>query len=335
MMSPSLLIAVNDPSQVSEARRFAGARALEAGLTPDRCSDVAIVVTELATNLLKHAGGGSLIVQQSDRDIEVIAIDRGPGISNVRRCLEDGYSTAGSAGTGLGAISRIASQFDAYSAPSGGTAVYARLGPGRGRTEPEPASAAFQHGGLSIPAPGETACGDGYRVIDRDGACRVLVVDGLGHGPQAAAAADAALAIFVQRPSDSAPDLIAAVHNGLRSTRGAAIAVAIIDPRHGVVHYCGLGNIVAAVIGDQGARRMVSQNGTAGQGGPRITSFTYPWDPASVLLMHTDGIQTRWDLDRYPGVRARHPALVSAVLYRDFARGRDDATAVAVRRRPP
>lgn len=332
MTAPSLHIAVTDPSQVAEARRLASARAAEIGLTPDRSSDVAIVITELATNLLKHAAGGSLIIRQSGRELEIIAIDRGPGIENLQRCLEDGYSTAGSAGTGLGAVSRIASQFDAYSAPTGGAAVYARLGPERGRAAPDPSSA-FQHAGLNIPAPGETECGDAYQVIERDGGCSVLVADGLGHGPHAAAAAQAALTIFTQRPADSAPDLIASIHAGLRNTRGAAIAVAVIDPRRQLVHYCGLGNIVGAVAGDAGTRRMVSQNGTAGQGAPRINHFTYPWDRESVLLMHSDGIQTRWDLDRYPGIRARHPALLAAVLYRDFARGRDDATALAVRRR--
>jgi hypothetical protein len=75
-------------------------------------------------------------------------------------------------------------------------------------------------------------------------------------------------------------------------------------------------------------------NGTVGQGTLRVREFDYAWSPGSVLVMASDGLGTRWSLDDYPGLAARHPALVAAVLYRDHARGRDDVTVLAVRARP-
>ena len=107
-----MITAVTDASQVAEARRLVAQRARLAGVTTARLGDVAIVVTELATNLLKHAGGGhSLASHRDDGDgagLELLALDRGSGMTDVGRCMDDGYSTAGSPGTGLGAIARLA-----------------------------------------------------------------------------------------------------------------------------------------------------------------------------------------------------------------------------------
>ena len=63
----------------------------------------------------------------------------------------------------------------------------------------------------------------------------------------------------------------------------------------------------------------------------KIQTFSYPWSKGSVLVLYSDGLQTRWTLDRYPALRGRDPALLAAVLYRDFARGRDDVTVVVGR----
>lgn len=323
---------------MSEARRVAARAATVAGLDRVQAGNIALIVTELATNLVKHAGGGSLVIQvggsaMGARDaVEVLSIDRGPGIRDMQSSLRDGYSTSGTPGTGLGAVGRLSSRFDIYSAPGQGTVVFARVSAAPARQAGGgPGRAVHAVGaGISIAMKGETVCGDAHVLVPREGGCRAFVADGLGHGQFAFEAARQAVEACAAAATREPAMVIQAVHEALLSTRGAAVAVADVDFRTQVVRYCGLGNIVGAVIGSAGVRRMVSQNGTAGQGRPKFTEFAYPVGVGSVVVMHSDGLQARWDPAVYPGAVARHPAILAALLYRDFERGRDDTTVVAV-----
>lgn len=126
-------------------------------------------------------------------------------------------------------------------------------------------------------------------------------------------------------------DIVQAVHQGMRHTRGGAVAVARIEWESATVAFAGLGNIAAAVLTPQGqVRRMVSHNGTAGHNARKIQAFDYPCGEG-ILVMHTDGIGTGWKPDDYPALARLHPMLLAGILYRDFSRGRDDATVVACR----
>jgi anti-sigma regulatory factor (Ser/Thr protein kinase) len=126
---------ITEPSHTAEVRRFATQLAQAAGFNESEAGGVALVTTELATNLLKHASSGEIVVRPVVHGrvpgVELLALDRGLGISNLAQCLRDGYSTAGSPGTGLGAIARLATEFDIQSQPGKGTAVMARLRPGK------------------------------------------------------------------------------------------------------------------------------------------------------------------------------------------------------------
>jgi hypothetical protein len=124
---------------------------------------------------------------------------------------------------------------------------------------------------------------------------------------------------------------VAAMHAGLRPTRGAAVAVAELIPSQQVVRFAGLGNISGAITGPTESRSFVSHNGIAGHEMRKIQEFTYEWPVDSLLVMHSDGVSARWDLGRYPGLASRHPSVVAGVLYRDYSRGRDDALVVVVR----
>jgi anti-sigma regulatory factor (Ser/Thr protein kinase) len=332
MMGP-IVVRVDESSQVAAARRAAADLAWRLHLDETTAGRLALVVTELATNLVKHGGGGEILLRQVEAapdTVEVFALDHGPGMANVARCLEDGYSTAGSAGTGFGAVHRLSSGFDVWSRPQNGAAVRIEIRP-HGEARPD---AGFQIAGLSIPAAGETECGDAWSVEHRPGSATLLVVDGLGHGPDAAIAAREAVQSFDGAPGLPPIHRVEVLNQALRATRGAAVAVAHIDASRKLVRFAGLGNISAAIYAGESVRHLVSQHGTAGQGTRRIEEYTYPWDDRSVLVMHSDGIATRHDLTTYPGLLERHPGLVAGVLYRDFARGRDDVTAVVARRVP-
>jgi anti-sigma regulatory factor (Ser/Thr protein kinase) len=324
-------VTVNDSSAVAEARRRAVAAAVALGFDEVRAGQLAIVVTELGTNLIKHGDGGRLLVGSGSEHIELLALDRGCGMADVARCLADGYSSAGTAGNGLGAVRRLAQAFHVASWPGKGTAVMACLSrKGEGGCEAPREDAV---NGVSIAKPGEQACGDAWAAHEDGKGCRtVFMVDGLGHGTEAAVAANEAVAQFQRCRHEPPAQIVQAVHLALRHTRGGAVAVARMDPASATVAFAGLGNIAASVVvPGAAARRMVSHNGTAGHNARKIQAFDYPCAADGLLVMHSDGLSSGWSLDAYPGLW-RMPALLAAgVLYRDFARGRDDATVVVAR----
>jgi hypothetical protein len=288
------------------------------------------VVTELATNMLKHGGGGQLLATHFDdaegRGIEVLALDKGPGMQDVERCMRDGYSTAGSPGTGLGAVARQANHLRIYSRPGKGTAVQARfVTQGAGRALPT------EFGVAVAPYPGETMCGDGWRYCAAATGRTLLVADGSGHGAEAARAAEIAAKVFVDHIDDDCESLVGRIHRALMSTRGAAVAVTRIDTVARTIRHVGVGNISGALVSNGELRHMISHNGTAGHVAPRIREFTYDYVGNPLVILHSDGLSARWDLSAYPGLASQHPSLVAGVLFRDHRRGRDDASVVALR----
>lgn len=328
----SVAIAVEDSSTVGQARRAAVQIADSCGLGESGGGRVALIATEAATNMIRHAGGGELIVSKVTRQgrtgVQMLAVDRGPGM-DVPRCLRDGYSTAGSSGTGLGAIERLSSETDFYSVPGKGTVVLARVWAGI-----TPGCGTVEWSTLVVPLAGETACGDACALRERP-ELSVLLADGLGHGPGAAEASAAAVAVFEQRPFDNHVDLMQRMHEALRPTRGAAVALARFSPTENSVAFTSVGNVVGAVLGNGTARQMIAYPGTVGMEVRKLAQLGYPWPAGALVVLHTDGIVTHWSLEPYPALAGHDPAIIAAVVYRDFSRRRDDASVVVVRRRAP
>jgi len=325
-------IAIDDPSKVGEARRSATTIAAAIGLSETDAGKFAILTSEAASNIAKHAGRGHLVLRSlgagEAAGAEVIAIDHGPGIADLDRALSDGYSTAGSSGTGLGAMSRLASAFDIYSSVGSGTVLVARVARGAARDSVR----RFELGAVRIPKHGEDACGDDWGIaVDDRGRAVVAVADGLGHGQLAAEASRRAVDVAVDRSGDQPGMIVAQVHAALRATRGAALAIAELEATGASVRYSGLGNISASLVSPTETKSLVSYNGIAGHEARKIQEFAYDWPADALLVMHSDGLSGRWDLARYPGLSFRDPSVVAGVLYRDFCRERDDALVVVIR----
>ena len=330
-MDPAqVCIPVSDPSQVGEVRRAVSRMARTLTMSESRRGDVSIIANELATNLVRHSRDGRILLQVmhggTSAWLELLSVDGGPGMSDVQRCLQDGYSTGGTPGNGLGAVRRLSDEFDVQSTPGKGTVIVSRVA-----TSPPPATD-FAIGAVCLPAPGEEACGDTWRSVERERQVAVMVADGLGHGPDAAAAARLAGAAFELEPFASPEFFYQSAHRRLLGSRGAALARAVIGAA-GDVQYSGIGNIAGSLVGVERTRGMASQNGTVGvQIRSHVSSFAHVMPAPGVLLMHSDGITSRWSFDAYPGLLLRHPAVIAGVLSRDFTRGRDDATVVVVSR---
>jgi anti-sigma regulatory factor (Ser/Thr protein kinase) len=329
-----LVLPVTEISQVAEARRAGTGLADQLAFDEADIGTIALIVTEAATNLAKHATGGKILLyalQSGDvGGIQVLALDKGPGLANAAQALRDGYSTTGSPGTGLGAMQRLATLFDIHSVPGAGTVLLARLwSKPLSNSRPPP----LEIGALSLPKPGEVVCGDRWAVAWFPERTLILVADGLGHGPGAAEAAMEAVQTFHERATLTPVAIAESIHSALRSTRGAALAVTEIAPLQEAIRFAGLGNISGVVLSSEGSRHMVSHNGTAGHSARRIQEFTYPWSSDAVLVLYSDGLVSHLHSERYPGLLKHNPDLIAATLYRDYTRGRDDVTIVVARER--
>lgn len=326
--SVTTCVPVAEQSQIGEARRVAQVLATNLGLAATEVGRAGIVATEVATNLVRHAKDGGWVLLQpcSDmRGVEIVAIDRGPGISNIARCLEDGYSSGGTAGQGLGAIRRQSSAFQIHSETPKGTVLLSTV------RDRQPASPSLDVGCVCVSMQGEEVCGDLWSVRHDAQGYTLLVADGLGHGFGAAEAARRAVEIFNESNGCGPADCLDRMHSGLRATRGTAAAVARVEPAKGIIHFAGIGNIAASVLNGSGTRSLISHNGILGHGIHKLQELSYPWPKQALLVMHSDGLSTHWDLDVYPGVRNRHPSLIAALLFRDFSRQRDDVTVLVAR----
>lgn len=330
-----ITIPIEDSSQIGEARRAAGNVASDAGLSEVEAGKFAIIVAEAATNISKHATRGEIALRYAGydaRSVEVVALDKGPGIRDLDQAFRDGYSTAGSSGTGLGAMSRLATAFDVFTMPELGTVVAARVD--GSRTGGGVRKAMFDVGVVRAAKRGEPDCGDDWSlaVDDERGRGVVTVADGLGHGMSAAEASRRAVEVGTEHAAEPPGHIVAELHRALRSTRGAAVAVAEFAADSPTLRFAGLGNISAAIVAPGESKSLVSHNGIAGHEMRKIQEFSYNWPLGAMLVMHSDGVSARWDLNRYPGLVLRCASVVAGVIYRDFSRGRDDALVVVVRR---
>jgi anti-sigma regulatory factor (Ser/Thr protein kinase) len=328
-----MLIEVSESSQAGEARRRAVECAEELEFDEARRGAVAIATAEMASNLVKHAGKGCILLQPIHDDdhsmLRVMAIDRGPGIADLSKAMVDGHSTAGSMGTGLGAIRRLSDSFEIYSGPQVGTIIqvdFRARNSGHGK---EPAR--VEIGAVSEPITGEKVCGDGWAIRSIAGSTLMLLVDGLGHGILANEAAQEAKRVLAETRSFEPHNIVLDVHAALKKTRGAAMAIAKLDLDNRILKFAGVGNISARIVSAGSSRGLPSHNGTLGQIASRVQEFTYPWNAQDVLIMHSDGLATRWNLQQYPGIWSKHPSIIAAILHRDFSRGRDDVTVLVAK----
>lgn len=321
------LVSVTDLSSVGEVRRSVTLMSQRLGFDETQTGELALLATEVSRNVLIHGGGGQIVLaglRNGHGPLQrIVAMDNGPGIADIARAMSDGFSTAGTMGGGLGAMKRMANEFEIFTG-SRGTIVML----GVGETQRD---SALQVAGLAVPYPGERVCGDGWLCHSEPGRTVALLVDGLGHGWGASEAAREAVASFQKNLHLAPGDLLGTIHDALRKTRGAVAAVVEIRPAEGKLKYAGVGNISAVLLTGNSSKNLVSHNGTLGVTLSRVQEFSSDWPRDSILVMHSDGVQTRWDLGAYTGLVTKHPAIIAGALLRDFRRERDDASVMVIK----
>ena len=320
-------VPVTDASSVGEVRRTALSAAQRLGFDETRSGELALLATEASRNILVHGGGGQVVLtginQPGGPMARILALDSGAGIPNLAEAMADGYSTSGTMGGGLGAMKRIASGLEIFSGKTG-TIVMLELGRAS-------YSEAIRVAGIAVPYPGERVCGDEWSCHSTSERAIAILVDGLGHGWGAAEAAKEAIATFRERTDLAPGQILDYIHDALRKTRGAVAAIAEVRSKERVLIFAGIGNISCSLFSAGASRSYVSHNGTLGVRISKIQEFRADWPADGVLILHSDGLQSKWDLTSYPGLISRHPAVIGAVLLRDFRRQRDDASVVVIK----
>jgi anti-sigma regulatory factor (Ser/Thr protein kinase) len=335
---------IREREDASDARRALRRYAEGRGVPSALVSRAELVITEIATNILGHADGRGYVLfrhlgEGRDGGVEVIGVDRGPGIDDVARAmaertpadyermLQDGIRPQG-LGAGLGAIRRLSSAFDIFSRPREGTIVLSRILGGAA-----PDAGDFRVGGVSVAMDGFALdSGDGWASAGTGGACTAVVVDGLGHGSAAKAASDAALRAFETNPGDDPQEYLHRAHAAMRKTRGGALGWFRIDQRDGRAQYFGIGNIEGRILLRDRTQGLASRNGTVGLDltAPAVKLFEYVWEPGAVAILHSDGIRARIEPNDLRPLLSHDPSILAAWLHREYARERDDATVVVI-----
>ncbi|MBI3805676.1 MAG: SpoIIE family protein phosphatase [Nitrospirae bacterium] len=316
-----------------EIRRRMTGIAKSIGLSEEKCSNVGLVATEMATNLAQHRAASPMIrygitlSEQGEKGLLILSEDRGPGIADLDRALQDHFSTSGTLGGGLGAIRRLSDDFAIYSEPVRpgvafpGTVVISRTWSRLPTSEP------FDCEALTRPKPGETDNGDGVSYAPGDGRLQVAVIDGLGHGLGASKAAKAAREKLKGSGTLPLADLLDQLHIELQKTQGAVIGLLRLDLREGRATYAGIGNIDCRIYGRQPARP-ISVNGSLGVVPPRCREESFSFGKGDLFILASDGLSTKWEPSHYLKRTDPSPLLLGALLLRDQLRANDDATVV-------
>jgi len=323
-------VTVLDPSHVSEVRLAMSRLARELEFGDTLAGRVALVATEAVTNMVRHGGGGTFVARplatQGSLGIEMMAIDSGPGMRDFAHSATDGVTTGSTPGTGLGAIRRLSDEFEVQTATGHGTILRMVI------WDKRPAAAErYQVGAVLVPKSGETACGDAWAVEYHAQGATFMMADGLGHGPDASRASAMAMEVLQRYPDYGATRLLDLAHSKLRPTRGAAVAVMRHERESGEIAYAGVGNIAATVIEGDTRRAMVSHNGIVGHNMTKSQEYRYGWPRGSLLVAHSDGLETQWDLAAIPGIARAHPSVIAAALFRRHTRKRDDVVVMVAR----
>lgn len=320
------------------------------GFGGHRTAEVVLAVSEAVSNPVKHAVAGAIVLRTvrttQHAGVEFLALDGGPGLADVATAMGDGSSTTGTLGIGLGTIARLADAFDLHSIPGQGTVMLARFWPrdegsaprNVGRESPEPVVQA-----LTRPISGARECGDDWAARLDEGPTRargeasagpavwVMLCDGLGHGPLAQNAARAAIHAFHTSGGPSPHDVVREIHHGLAGTRGAAVAVARIEPDQARVLFCGVGDIAGAIMTSQSKTSLPTRPGTAGHKINALHTSIYPLPTGSALVMHSDGLSARWSPQMSPGILQHSPAVIAGHLLRAVGKYHDDASTVVAK----
>jgi anti-sigma regulatory factor (Ser/Thr protein kinase) len=322
----------DDRSYFAILKKEIHALAVTAGFSDKKVGEIDIIIAELTSNLVKHAGGGTiwvkLVEEEGIQGIEIISIDNGPGMQDVTRMIADGVSTKNTLGHGLGSMKRLANVFQVFSQKGWGTIILIRVLAEDTPLFKKPPQVEVRS--VLLPKPGEEACGDGFFYKITDSHYKLLLGDGLGHGPEAAKAVNKAGDAFLDSEETDPVEIIRHLNLATKKTRGLVGTVALFDIEKRSWRICGVGNISTRINGPSQIKNYTAYNGIIGLNVPNtLSAQEVPYERGQYLIMCSDGLKSRWDTLRYPGIVRYDLSILTTSLIKDFARYTDDMSAAA------
>lgn len=335
---PHMVFPLSDRSYVSLVKKEIKKIADSIGFEANKLAEIEIIISEITSNIIKHTPGGIILVKHiisgDIEGLEIISIDDGPGMANPLMMLRDGVSTTNTLGQGLGAIKRLSDNFDIYSVPKWGTILLSRTFKTTENilTSNETSKESFNIYTLMVPKKGEAFCGDGFKFLKKNDNCQILAFDGLGHGPEAYKASEAAIKSFTETQNLAPAERLKSIHSSIKKTRGGVGMVFDFDLKNETLSFCGVGNISARVLTEGRLKSCISYNGIVGHTFPNtIHSNTISWSMDDYLIITSDGIISRWDINALANIRKHDIGIIAAILFKDFSRGNDDCLVMIIK----
>lgn len=321
---------IDDRSLIAFIKREIHNLALQLGFTPHRAAETDIIVAELTSNLMKFANGGELLyranIDGEYKEIEIYCLDKGVGFDNVVKIMNDGYSSSNTLGHGLGSIKRLSNDFQIYSMKNWGCVQYVKICE-KPDLEIHSAKSGLNHATIAVNYPGEKLCGDGYYIKQTSKGFQIFVGDGLGHGESANEAVEAAIKAFRQTIETEPAAILRDIHIKVKKTRGLVATIASVDYKSEVWNICGIGNINTRIYNGLDNKTYTPYNGIIGHNVPRTLNNTIvPYRRHQIIIMHSDGLRTRWSLNDLTSIFKQSPNIIASALYKENIRGNDDAT---------
>lgn len=330
-------IRVAQSVEVAPAGEAARGFARVLGFGSTECEEIALAVTELAANLVRHASGGTIVLSQVEdatrRGMQIESEDHGPGIPDVEQAVTDGYSTSGGLGIGLGTINRLMDDLEFYSRPQTGLRIVCQRWL-------RPRTSALSARGLAFGVATRAyrllpENGDAFVIRQWEGQALVGVIDGLGHGQFAQRAAQTARQYIEHHFDQPLDGIFRGVGRACRATRGVVMALTRFDLARKTLTAASIGNVEMRLIGSPDRFNLIVRRGVLGLNAPNPVCIEHPWTPTSLLIIHSDGLRTHWNWDDFRTLAQEPPAVIAQHLLRALGKIEDDATIVVVKDATP
>jgi anti-sigma regulatory factor (Ser/Thr protein kinase)/serine/threonine protein phosphatase PrpC len=327
---------VGHSSDLNALRRASKAMAAAIGFGEGESEEIILAVSELASNLVRHAMGGTLtlmpLTNSGRSGIQIESVDKGPGIPDVEQAMTDGFSTVGGLGYGLGTVNRLMGEFDIESQPGAGTHIVCR----RWLRTDEPLAAAcpLSFGAATCPRFKMGLNGDAFIIKQWDESTLVGIIDGLGHGQWAHRAAQTALRYVESHFDQSLSEIFRGVGRTCRATRGVVMALARFDWAQEKLAFASVGNIEAHVLNSPQPVKFIIRRGIIGLNAPNPVVTEHHWEPSNIMVLHSDGVRTHWLWGDFPELAEESATVTAQRLLHALAKEEDDATVVVVRGKP-
>ncbi len=327
-----VVVGVVNAADVQRANAVTARFARTVGFSSTEIDELTLVVSELASNLVRHAGGGTLKLTGMQaggrRGMQIESEDVGPGIADIELALEDGYSTAGGLGNGLGTVHRLMDQLEFRPRPHAGLHIVCQRWV---RPVSDSLTAPWLEFGAATRAyrlgPEN---GDAFVIKQWEGGALAGVIDGLGHGRFAQRAAQTAWRYVQQHFDQPLEHLFRGVARACRATRGVVMGLCRFHQERRVVVIGNIGNIEIRLRGSGPAKPTV-RRGVLGLHAPNLLMTEHPWTSDSLLVAHSDGVSSRWEWNDFPAMVRPSPAAIAQQLLKGRARSDDDATVIVVK----